>query len=55
MLELLPLEVVAQLMGHHSPHFTAQRYLSLRVGWLDQAREASRRLGDVYPGSPLTV
>lgn len=30
MLDLLPLEVVSQLMGHHSPHFTAQRYLPLR-------------------------
>lgn len=42
--DLLPLEVVSQLMGHHSPHFTAQRYLSLRVGWLDQARTASQSL-----------
>ena len=44
MLEVLPLEIVSKLMGHHSPHFTAQRYLSLRVGWLDQARDASRGL-----------
>lgn len=47
MLEVLPLEVVSQLMGHHSPHFTAKRYLSLRVGWLDQARQASRLLNVV--------
>ena len=44
MLEVLPLEIVSKLMGHHSPHFTAQRYLSLRVGWLEQARAASREL-----------
>lgn len=44
MLEVLPLEVVSRLMGHHSPDFTARRYLSLRVGWLDMAREASRGL-----------
>lgn len=41
MLERLPLEIVSNLMGHHSPDFTAKRYLSLRVGWLDQARQAS--------------
>lgn len=44
MLEALPLEVVSRLMGHHSPNFTAQRYLSLRTGWLDQARRAARDL-----------
>jgi integrase len=42
MLERLPLEIVSRLMGHHSPDFTARCYLSLRVGWLDQARAASR-------------
>lgn len=42
MLERLPLEIVSKLMGHHSPDFTAKRYLSLRVGWLDRARAASR-------------
>lgn len=42
MLEHLPLEVVSRLMGHHSPDFTAKRYLSLRMGWLDQARAAAR-------------
>lgn len=42
MLERLPLEIVSGLVGHHSPEFTARRYLSLRVGWLDQARSASR-------------
>lgn len=42
MLEHLPLEVVSRLMGHHSPDFTAKRYLSLRVGWLEQARAVSR-------------
>ena len=41
MLERLPLEVVSRLMGHHSRDFTAKRYLSLRVGWLDQARHAA--------------
>lgn len=44
MLEHLPLEIVSSLMGHHSPDFTAKRYLSLRVGWLDLARRASRAL-----------
>jgi integrase len=42
MLEQLPLEIVSRLMGHHSPDFTAKRYLSLRMGWLDQARTAAR-------------
>ncbi len=41
MLQRLPLEVVSKLMGHHSPDFTAKRYLSPRVGWLEQARQAS--------------
>lgn len=49
MLERLPLEVVSRLMGHHSPDFTAKRYLSLRVGWLDQARAASRALDPSDP------
>lgn len=44
MLEHLPLEVVSKLMGHHSPDFTAKRYLSVRVGWLDQARSAARAM-----------
>lgn len=44
MLEHVPLEIVSRLMGHHSPDFTAKRYLSLRVGWLDKARDASRDL-----------
>lgn len=42
MLERLPLEVVSRLMGHHSPDFTAKRYLSLRTGWLDEVRAVSR-------------
>lgn len=42
MLEQLPLEIVSHLMGHHSPDFTAKRYLSLRMGWLDQARSVAR-------------
>lgn len=42
MLERLPLEVVSRLMGHHSPDFTAKRYLSLRTGWLDDARSVAR-------------
>lgn len=42
MLERLPLEVVSRLMGHHSPDFTAKRYLSLRTGWLEQVRAVSR-------------
>ena len=42
MLERLPLEIVSRLMGHHSPDFTAKRYLSLRMGWLDQARSVAR-------------
>jgi integrase len=42
MLERLPLEVVSKPMGHHSPEFTAKRYLSLRVGWLDKAHETLR-------------
>ncbi len=44
MLEHVPLEVVSRLMGHHSPDFTAKRYLSMRVGWLEVARAASRNL-----------
>jgi integrase len=44
MLERLPLEVVSKLMGHHSPEFTAKRYLSLRVGWLDHARDTLRNM-----------
>lgn len=44
MLEHLPLEVVSRLMGHHSPDFTAKRYLSLRMGWLERARDVSRSL-----------
>lgn len=50
MLEHLPLEVVSTLMGHHSPDFTAKRYLSLRMGWLDQARDVARDF-DPYSGS----
>lgn len=42
MLERLPLEIVSRLMGHHSPDFTAKRYLSLRTGWLDEARSVAR-------------
>lgn len=42
MLERMPLEIVSRLMGHHSPDFTAKRYLSLRTGWLDQARSVAR-------------
>ena len=42
MLERLPLEIVSRLMGHHSPDFTAKRYLSLRMGWLDQARAVAQ-------------
>ncbi|MDP8928911.1 MAG: hypothetical protein M3O70_10130 [Actinomycetota bacterium] len=46
--EHVPLEVVSRLMGHHSPDFTAKRYLSMRVGWLEVwlevARAASRNL-----------
>jgi integrase len=40
MLERVPLEVVSKLMGHHSPEFTARRYLSIRTGWLDRAQHA---------------
>jgi integrase len=42
MLERLPLEVVSKLMGHHSPEFTARRYLTVRAGWLEQAQDALR-------------
>jgi integrase len=44
MLRTLPLEVVSKLMGHHSPDFTAKRYLSPQVDWFDGARAASRAL-----------
>jgi integrase len=40
MLERVPLEIVSKLMGHHSPEFTARRYLSIRSGWLDRAQDA---------------
>lgn len=44
MLERLPLEIVSRLMGHHSPDFTAKRYLSMRMGWLEQARSVARSM-----------
>jgi len=37
----LTLEEVSKLMGHHSPEFTARRYLSLRSGWLERAKAAA--------------
>ncbi len=42
MLERMPLEVVSKLMGHHSPEFTARRYLTVRSGWLERAQDALR-------------
>jgi integrase len=37
----LTLEETSKLLGHHSPEFTARRYLSLRSGWLDRAKTAA--------------
>lgn len=54
------LEEVSKLMGHHSPEFTARRYLSLRSGWLERAKAAAAAFrndphagfGDQHSNSP---
>lgn len=41
----LTLEETSKLLGHHSPEFTARRYLSLRTGWLHRAQHAAAAFG----------